>query len=305
MSAAPKAAASATKPQPARGGGGGSGGAKPAAGGGATRKPAGGGGAQPLPPHLQHSHDAPDPAGGEGVPDDPAPFESELRSRERQYGASHPAVAESCSNLAILYNQRGEVRRRGRACAGRAQGSAARPQRARRGWQGTEASPITLPRSALAGSPIPHPRPPTHTPSFTPPTTCPQYSRAQPLYERALAIYEATYGPDHQEVAHTLTDLAVLHLEQVGASGLAMACWRGLRSLGAACTARRRRFRCTRARTSQGNDTTHGLRRAVTPPQGEDEVGRPLLERALAIQERALGLDHPDVAAIRDVLNSE
>jgi hypothetical protein len=42
------------------------------------------------------------------------------------------------------------------------------------------------------------------------------YAAAQPLYERALAIYEATYGPNHQEVAHTLTDLAVLHLEQVG-----------------------------------------------------------------------------------------
>jgi centrosomal protein CEP104 len=42
------------------------------------------------------------------------------------------------------------------------------------------------------------------------------YAAAQPLYERALAIYEATYGPSHQEVAHTLTDLAVLHLEQVG-----------------------------------------------------------------------------------------
>jgi hypothetical protein len=41
------------------------------------------------------------------------------------------------------------------------------------------------------------------------------YAAAQPLYERALAIYEATYGPNHQEVAHTLTDLAVLHLEQV------------------------------------------------------------------------------------------
>jgi hypothetical protein len=43
------------------------------------------------------------------MPDDPAPFEAELRSREKQYGANHPAVAESCSNLAILFNQRGEV----------------------------------------------------------------------------------------------------------------------------------------------------------------------------------------------------
>lgn len=40
--------------------------------------------------------------------DDPAAFEAELRSRERAHGASHPDVAESCSNLAILYNQRGE-----------------------------------------------------------------------------------------------------------------------------------------------------------------------------------------------------
>lgn len=58
--------------------------------------------------------------------------------------------------------------------------------------------------------------------------------------------------PDHPEVAHTLTDLAVLHLEQ-----------------------------------------------------GRDGVGRPLLERALAIQTQALGPDHPDVLAIKDVLNSE
>jgi centrosomal protein CEP104 len=36
-----------------------------------------------------------------------------------------------------------------------------------------------------------------------------------PLYERALSIYQSHFGPDHPEVAHTLTDLAVLHLEQV------------------------------------------------------------------------------------------
>jgi hypothetical protein len=39
--------------------------------------------------------------------------------------------------------------------------------------------------------------------------------------------------------------------------------------------------------------------------QGHDAVGRPLLERALMIQETALGPDHPDVIAIRDVLNTE
>jgi hypothetical protein len=35
------------------------------------------------------------------------------------------------------------------------------------------------------------------------------------LYQRALAIYEQHFSPDHPEVADTLTDLAVLHLEQV------------------------------------------------------------------------------------------
>jgi centrosomal protein CEP104 len=70
-------------------------------------------------------------------------------------------VAESCSNLAILYNQKGD------------------------------------------------------------------YAAALPLYERALAIYEANYGPDHQEVAHTLTDLAVLHLEQVSLVAASIVCVSG------------------------------------------------------------------------------
>lgn len=39
--------------------------------------------------------------------------------------------------------------------------------------------------------------------------------------------------------------------------------------------------------------------------QGHEAQGRPLLERALVIQEAALGPDHPDVQAIRDVLEGE
>lgn len=38
--------------------------------------------------------------------------------------------------------------------------------------------------------------------------------------------------------------------------------------------------------------------------QGLNEKGKPLLEKALALQEKALGPDHADVAAIRDVLVS-
>ena len=60
-----------------------------------------------------------------------------------------------------------------------------------------------------------------------------EYDKALPLYERALKIYEKHFGKDHPEVAHTLTDLAVLHLEQVrgttawlpGFGGCSTACW--------------------------------------------------------------------------------
>ena len=44
-------------------------------------------------------------------------------------------------------------------------------------------------------------------------------AQAQPLYERALKIFELNFGPSDTNVAHTLTDLAVLHLEQVIANG--------------------------------------------------------------------------------------
>ena len=39
--------------------------------------------------------------------------------------------------------------------------------------------------------------------------------------------------------------------------------------------------------------------------QGRDDLGRPLLQRALRIQESHLGPDHPDVQAIMDVLLEE
>ena len=45
--------------------------------------------------------------------------------------------------------------------------------------------------------------------------------------------------------------------------------------------------------------------KAIACVQGHDDVGRPLLERALRIQEAALGPEHPDVLAIRDVLEGE
>ena len=38
-----------------------------------------------------------------------------------------------------------------------------------------------------------------------------RYADAEPLYKRALAIYEKALGPDHPYVATTLNNLAVLY----------------------------------------------------------------------------------------------
>lgn len=38
--------------------------------------------------------------------------------------------------------------------------------------------------------------------------------RALSLYHRSLAIWEAVHGPSSADVAHALTDIAVIHLEQ-------------------------------------------------------------------------------------------
>lgn len=43
--------------------------------------------------------------------DDPKPYLVELTNREKQFGKDHPRVAETCSNLAILYNQQGQAKK--------------------------------------------------------------------------------------------------------------------------------------------------------------------------------------------------
>lgn len=42
-----------------------------------------------------------------------------------------------------------------------------------------------------------------------------KHADAEPLYERALKIYEDSFGPNHPRVAETLRNLAVLKYEQV------------------------------------------------------------------------------------------
>jgi len=42
-----------------------------------------------------------------------------------------------------------------------------------------------------------------------------EYSKALPLYERALSIYEEFYGPDHELALDTIANLAKLKQELV------------------------------------------------------------------------------------------
>ena len=58
-------------------------------------------------------------------------------------------------------------------------------------------------------------------------------------------------------------------------------------------------------RQAEGWLTRHEAVTGGAALQGREAQGRPLLERALRIQEAALGPDHPDVVAIRDVLMTE
>ena len=85
----------------------------------------------------------------------------------------------------------------------------------------------------------------------------------------------------------------------------------------AALRARRRRFgeaRFVRARAADQEKTLGAEHQDTTQTltdlaichldQGNNDVGRPRLERALVLQEQTLGSEHADVAAIRDVLQS-
>jgi hypothetical protein len=51
-------------------------------------------------------------------------------------------------------------------------------------------------------------------------------SEARPLFERALRIDEASYGPDHPIVAMRLNNLALL-LRDLGDPASARRCWSG------------------------------------------------------------------------------
>ena len=111
-------------------------------------------------------------------------------------------------------------------------------------------------------------------------------AEARPLAERALAIDEAAYGPDHPDVATGLNNLALI-LAGPGPAGSRPGRWPNAP------------WPSPRPPTAPTTPTSpSGLNNLALILQdlGQPAEARPLAERALAIDEAAYGPDHPDVA---------
>jgi tetratricopeptide (TPR) repeat protein len=112
-----------------------------------------------------------------------------------------------------------------------------------------------------------------------------EYGQAKKMYERALAIGEATLSPDHPNVATWLNNLGNVLQDQGDLAGAKALYERALAI----------------DETALGSDHPNVASRLnnlgnVLQDQGDLAGAKALYERALAIDETALGPDHPDVA---------
>jgi tetratricopeptide (TPR) repeat protein len=111
------------------------------------------------------------------------------------------------------------------------------------------------------------------------------FATAEPLYQRALAIWEKALGPQHPDVARSLNNLAELHVNQ-----------------GKYAEAEPRYQRALAIREEELGpehpDVATSLNNLAVlyRKQGKYAEAEPLYQRALAIWEKALGPEHPDVA---------
>ena len=160
-----------------------------------------------------------------------------------------------------------------------------------------------------------------------------KYADAEGLYQRALAITEKAFGADHPDVVWPLNNLALVYVDQgkyADAEGLykrALAIRE--KALGAEPPRRgdnprqpgqrvprpRQVRRCRGAPQARAGDQGEGARRRPprrgqdpqqpgprVPAQGKYADAEALYKRALAIREKALGANHPDVARTLDNL---
>jgi CHAT domain-containing protein/tetratricopeptide (TPR) repeat protein len=226
-----------------------------------------------------------------------------LEIRERALGPSHPEVAASLNNLALLHSSRGDYAKsetlyqRALAIREEALGpehlevadtlnslanfhtdrgryASAEPllQRAlkiREKWLGPDHPNVAQSINNLARL--------HHSKS--------DYANAEPLYERALAIKEKVFGPEHVEVANSLHNLAVLYYHKgdyVRSEPLHRR----------ALVIREKVFGPEHPSVASSLSNLASLYHGT----GDYAEELPLLQRALAIREKALGPKHPAVA---------
>ena len=112
-----------------------------------------------------------------------------------------------------------------------------------------------------------------------------QYADAEPLLRRALAIFEASFGADHPNVARGLSNLALL--------------LRATNRLADAEPLLRRALASDEASFGANHpEVAIRLNNLATLLQATNRLAEaePLMRRALAIDEASVGADHPDVA---------
>ena len=111
-----------------------------------------------------------------------------------------------------------------------------------------------------------------------------RYADAESLYKRALAIREKALGPDHPDVATNLDNLATLY-KRKAATPTPSRCPNA-------------RWQSTRRRSVPTIPTSRSLNNLALLylDQGRYADAEPLIKRALAISEKALGPDHPGLA---------
>jgi len=112
-----------------------------------------------------------------------------------------------------------------------------------------------------------------------------RYGEARALFERAVALAEATFGPDDNQIAVYLNNLGLLLLRAGDAAAARQILERSLAIEEAALGPDRPDIAIALDNLGQ-----------VLRDQGDLVGARQHLERALVIQEAALGPDHPNVA---------
>jgi len=112
-----------------------------------------------------------------------------------------------------------------------------------------------------------------------------EYATAEPLHQRALAIYEKVLGPDHPSTATSLNNLALLYHNQ-GHYDEAEPLYQRALAIR------------EKAMGPDHPDAATSLNNlaALYDSQGRYDQAEPLYRRALAIREKTLGPNHPDAA---------